>query len=121
MNNLYNSANTCYICLDQSGPGNLYNLCSPSGNSLIGHAVHPKCLNDWLEHSNDLRCPVCRSDLLNDINKLNITNDPELIKLSGTATRISENSMTTSQKSSTQDGRRMVYINSDLAFDLGLY
>lgn len=29
-----------------------------------GHEFHPKCLNDWIKHKSNARCPLCRKSII---------------------------------------------------------
>jgi len=120
------TSNYCYICLEQASESKdladkLYNLCATPVDPSSGHKVHPKCLSKWINHRHDLRCPVCRLDIAMNIRELNKIDKSAFISLIDSVNRIAESDVNHSQQSTKQTSQRRVYINSDLAFNVGLY
>jgi hypothetical protein len=49
-----------------------------------GHEFHPKCLNDWIKHNSNARCPLCRKSIIlsehNNIRRVERENKNNTIK-----------------------------------------
>ena len=65
---LYNLNKDCSICIEDCKP----NRNNPSCVLLkCKHTFHFECIKNWIlsGQDNNIKCPVCRADLVNDENK----------------------------------------------------